>query len=105
MSTVLVADSPEVSLDQQYSEQAVAGQQATSSKGREVTIKIDCVVHSNSPRSDIRYLCGGASSCAPLAKLGVSFKSSFSLELRTVTEGLMNGLGSCAWFCRVKLCA
>ena len=54
MSTVLVADSPEVSLDQQYSEQAVAGQQATSSKGREVTIKIDCVVHSN-PQPQVRY--------------------------------------------------
>ena len=56
MSRVLVADSPEVSLDQQYSEQAVAGQQATSSKGREVTIKIDCVVHSN-PQPQVRYLC------------------------------------------------
>ena len=54
MSRVLVADSPEVSLDQQYSEQAVAGQQATSSKGREVTIKIDCVVHSN-PQPQVRY--------------------------------------------------
>ena len=44
-----------MSLDQQYSEQAVAGQQATNSKGREVTIKIDCVVHSN-PQPQVRYL-------------------------------------------------
>ena len=50
-----VADSPEVSLDQQYSEQAVAGQQATNSKAREVTIKIDCVVHSN-PQPQVGYL-------------------------------------------------
>ena len=44
-----------MSLDQQYSEQAVAGQQATNSKGREVTIKIDCVVHSN-PQPQVRYV-------------------------------------------------